>query len=134
MPKKLISALVLAHVTQMWAPNFFSWVLPSLEVRHCHGLSSNAITTKAYDPNSRKRQKPHFGLIYTCWAQIRPPFFFPKVWLCKSLDIMVSYHRVQYQENLAIQSWEKLVTDGQTGGGTDGQTDGRAWFYRTLIK
>ena len=52
-----------------------------------------------------------------------PPFFFPKVWLCKSLDIMVSYHRVQYQENLAIQSWEKLVTDGQTGGGTDGQMD-----------
>ena len=36
---------------------------------------------------------------------------------------MVSYHRVQYQENLAIQSWEKLVTDGQTGGGTDGQMD-----------
>ena len=128
MSKKLISALVLARVTQVWAPKFFLWVVPSLDVRHCRGLSSYAITRKAYHPNSRKWRKPHFGLIHTRWAQIRSTiffFFFSKVWFRKSPDIMVSYHRVQYQENLAIQSWEKLVTDGQTGGGTDGQTDRR---------
>ena len=27
-----------------------------------------------------------------------------KVWLCESLDIMVSYHHVQYQKKLMIQS------------------------------
>ena len=50
-------------------------------------------------------KKPHLGLIYARWIQIRlVHHFFFKVWLRKSLDIMVSYHRVQYQENLTIQS------------------------------
>ena len=40
-------------------------------------------------------------------------FFFSKTWLRQSLDIMVSYHHVQYQEKLMIQSWENLVTDRQ---------------------
>ena len=30
--------------------------------------------------------------------------FFSKVWLCQSLDIMVSYHHVQYQKKIMIQS------------------------------
>ena len=40
--------------------------------------------------------------------------FFSKIWLCHSLDVMFSYHHVQYQKKLMIQSWENLVTDGQT--------------------
>ena len=31
-------------------------------------------------------------------------FFFSKIWLRQSLDIMVSYHHVQYQKKLMIQS------------------------------
>ena len=54
--------------------------------------------------------------------------FFSKTWLCQSLDIMVSYHHVQYQIKKMIQSWENLVTDGQT----DGRMDGWEWFHRTL--
>ena len=41
--------------------------------------------------------------------------FFSKIWLRQSLDIMVSYHHLQYQKKLVIQSWENLVTDGRTG-------------------
>ena len=41
-------------------------------------------------------------------------FFLSKIWLRQSLDIMVSYHHVQHQKKLMIQSWENLVTDGQT--------------------
>ena len=34
---------------------------------------------------------------------------------CQSLDIMVNYHRVQYQKKkLMIQSWENLEMDGWT--------------------
>ena len=40
--------------------------------------------------------------------------FFSKIWLPQSLDIMVSYHHVQYQKQLIIQLWQKLVTDGET--------------------
>ena len=51
--------------------------------------------------------------------------FFSKIWLCQSLDIVASYHHVQYQEKLIIQSWENLVTD-------DRRTERREWFHRTL--
>ena len=36
---------------------------------------------------------------------------------------MVTYHHVQYQKKLMIQSLENLVTNGQTDGQTDRQTD-----------
>ena len=36
---------------------------------------------------------------------------------------MVSYHHVQYQKRLKIQSWQNLVTDRRTDRQTDGQTD-----------
>ena len=54
------------------------------------------------------------GPILTHLAQIRgTKFFFSKTWLRKSLDIMVSYHHVQYQ-------W-----DGQTDRQMDRRTDGQ---------
>ena len=40
---------------------FFSRVLPLLNARHCHKLSSYAISRKTYDPNSRKCQKNLFS-------------------------------------------------------------------------
>ena len=42
--------------------------------------------------------------------------------VCQSLDIMISYHHVQYQKKLMIQSWEKLVTEGQRHKQADKQT------------
>ena len=32
------------------------------------------------------------------WPKVGLPFFFSKIWLHQSLDIMVSYHHVQYQK------------------------------------
>ena len=65
------------------------------------------------------------GLILAHLAQIRAAnfylfihLFFSKIWLRQSLDLMLSYHHVQYQEKLMIQSWENLVTDGRTDRGT----------------
>ena len=40
--------------------------------------------------------------------------FFSKLSLCQSLDLMVSYHHVQYQKKPMIQSWENLAMDVQT--------------------
>ena len=37
------------------------------------------------------------------FAQIRATnFFFPKIWLRQSLDVMVSYHHVRYQKKLMM--------------------------------
>ena len=55
------------------------------------------------------------GPIMAHMAQIRAAkTFFSKIWLHQSLDIMVSYHHVQYQKELMMQSWENFVTDGRT--------------------
>ena len=52
-------------------------------------------------------------LIFSHLAQIpATSFFFSKIWLSQSLDVMDSYNHVQYQKNLLIQSWENLVTNG----------------------
>ena len=84
-----------------------SWILLLLHVRHCCKLSR-----KTNNQTGEYSKKPSFG---------QPIFFFSKIWLGQSLDIMVSYHHVQYQKNLLIQSWKNL-TDGQTV----------EWFHRTL--
>ena len=49
-------------------------------------------------------------------------FFFSKIWLHQSLDIMVSYHHVQYQKKTNDPILRKL-SDGRTDGQTDGQRD-----------
>ena len=41
-----------------------------------------------------------------------------KIWLCQSLDIMLSYHHVQYQKKTNDPILRKL-----SDGSTDGQTD-----------
>ena len=43
---------------------------------------------------------PDLGLLGQIWAKI----FFSEIWLRQSLNIMISYHHVQYQKKLIIQS------------------------------
>ena len=64
------------------------------------------------------------------WLKFRLPilYFFSRIWLCQPLYIMVSYHHVQYQKKLMTQSWDNFVTERRT----EGRTDGREWFYRTM--
>ena len=111
-------------------PKFlFPWILPLLGVRHCCKLSLYAILRKSNESNLRKRLKSlALGQIWTHVAKIRIANFSSKIWLQQSLDVMVSYHHVQYQKKLMIQSWKNLVTDGQT----DRPTDGQEWFHRML--
>ena len=61
MAKTLISGPVLTRLAQIW-PEFFSWILLLLDVRHCRKLSLYAISRKAYDPSlSKWPKKTHFG-------------------------------------------------------------------------
>ena len=132
MVKNLILGMILACSAQIWDPYFFSWVLPLLDVRHCCKLSLYATSRKNNDSNSRKWQKNLMGLILACWAHI----WTAKIWLRKSLDIMVTYHHIQNQKKLMILSWENFVTDRRTNrrttdGGKSG-TDRWEWFLRML--
>ena len=91
----------------VWAPRFFSWILPLLDVRHCSKISLYAISRKTIAPNLRKCQKKLVsGPILASLAQIRWTkfFFFFFFFFCKSLDIMVSYHQVKCQKKIMIRT------------------------------
>ena len=104
---------------------FFCGFLPLLDVEHCCKLPSNAISGKTYGPTQKNIKKTSF----CAWFRpdghkLRlPNFFFSKIWLCQSLNFMVSYHHVQYQKKLMIQSWENLVTNGRTDMNMDRETN-----------
>ena len=102
--KKLISGRILARLAQIWAPKFFFVVLPLPDVRNCYKLSLYAISRETNESNLRKWQIVS-GPILAYLAQIRATIFFlSKIFLCQSLDIMVSYHHMQYQKKLMIES------------------------------
>ena len=60
---------------------------------------------KLINQTCENSKKPSFGPDF---GPFGPNFshqnLFSKIWLCQSLDIMVSYHRVQYQKKLMIES------------------------------
>ena len=98
MVKYLISGPILP---QIWTPKCFSWILPLLDVRHCCKLSSCAISRENYKANLRKWQKklsfgPNFGPFD---LNLGPNFF-------SLLDIVASYHCMQFQGKLMKQTWE----------------------------
>ena len=91
------------------------WILPLLEIGHCCKLSLYAISRKTNEPTWENGKKQSFEPDFSPFdPNSDPQSFFFKNWLRRSLDIMVSYHHVQYQKKLMAQSWENLVTDGKT--------------------
>ena len=98
-----------------WQKTSFLWVLPLLDVRH-HCIGKYHCM---HFQGEHMIQTQWWKILF--WANFRPvgpkfgpPFFLSKIWLHQSLDIMVSYHHVQYQKKQMIQSWEHLVSDRQT--------------------
>ena len=74
--------------------------------------------------NQTYGDKPSFGPDFGPFSpNSGRKIFFSKIWLRQSLDIIVSYHHVQYQKKLMIQSRENFVTHGQTDRRTDRWTD-----------
>ena len=70
-------------------------------------------------------------LILALLTQIQAPKTFFVDWLCLSLGIMVSYHRLQCQEKPDTPILRKL-SEGQTDGRTDGPTDESDFIGRCL--
>ena len=77
-------------------------------------------------------KKPSFGPDLSYLVQIRAAIFFSKLWLCQSLDVMVSYHHVQYQKKLILTK----TSDGWTDGQTEAQTEESDFIgrYPTNVK
>ena len=90
-----------------FGPQIFLQVLPLLVVRHCSKLSSLCNLKKTIEPNLRKRKKtnlwPNFGLF---GPNLGPKIFFHGIHLLQMLEIVASYHCMQFQGKLMNQTWE----------------------------
>ena len=83
----------------------FLWVLPLLHDRHVSGSHRMQFHGKLMIQTQENGEKPHFGPdLGTLGPNSSHQNFFSKIWFRQSLDIMVSYHRVQYTKKLMIQS------------------------------
>ena len=92
------------------------YLLYNVVIYHCLQFQGKLVN-QTWENDKKPNFRSNFGLYFD--HQI----LFSKISLRQSLDIMVSYHHVQYQKKLIIQSWENLMTDGQTDKRTDGQMD-----------
>ena len=96
--------------------NYMLDIVASYHYIQCQGKLMNQTWKNSKNPNCGPDFVP-FG------PNLGHQIFFSKIWLHQSQYIMVSYHHVQYQKKLMIQSWENLVKDGRTDRRTDRQTD-----------
>ena len=111
--KNLIWELILTCLAKIYAPTFpfgrfylyyFLDIVPSYHPMQFKGKLMKQIGQNDKKPNFR----PNFGRLWpdsNCQFFLFFFFFFSKIWLSQSLD-KVSYHLVQYQKKIMIQSWE----------------------------
>ena len=111
MAESLVSGPILAPLAQIWTSKF---IFVNVISTRCWTLLQAIIVFqgKLMNQTWENNKKPCFGPIVAHLAQIGTT----KICVRHSLNIMVSYHHVQYQKKLMIQSWENLVTDGRTDG------------------
>ena len=108
MAKNLALGPILAPLAQIWAPKiffhgFYLYCMLDIVASYRCMQFQGKLMIQTWE-NSKK---PSF----------RPFFFSSKIWLRQSLDIMVSYHHVQYQKKTNDPALRKLRdrrTDGQT--------------------
>ena len=123
MAKNLISGPILDCLAQIWVPNFFSWVLPILDVRYCCKLSLNATSRKRYDPNSRKWRKTSF---WAWFRSIGPKFRLPNFFLKNLTSSITRYHGQLSSCTISEKTNDSILrkfSDWRKDGRTDGQTD-----------
>ena len=77
--------------------------------------------TQTQENGGKPRFVPDLGMLSPNSGR---QFFFLKIWLRQSLDIMVSYHHVKYLKKTNDPILKKFI-DGRMHGRTDGRMDGR---------
>ena len=105
--KTLVLGLILVSLAKFGPQKYFSWILPLLDVRHCCQLSLSEILKKTNKTNLRKWQKNWFpddfgpfGTNLATKAFLRWFYFY------QTLDIVTSYHCMQFQGKLMNETWE----------------------------
>ena len=96
MTKNLISGPISACLAEIWAPKILDIV-----ANYHHIQSQGKRMTQTQENGEKPRFGPDLG---TLGPNSGRQFFFLKIWLLQSLDIMASYHHVKYQKKLMIQS------------------------------
>ena len=114
MAKNLISGPILACLAEISAPKILDIV-----ANYHHIQFQEKSMTKTQENGEKPCFGPDLGMLNPNSGR---QFFFLKIWLRQSVDIMVSYHHVKYHKKTNDPILKKF-TDGGTEGRTDGRTD-----------
>ena len=95
---------ILSRFTQICASNCFLVSFTSTIVRLVPRYYRMQFQRKRMIQTKENDTKHHSGPDLTRCVQIRASLFFLKIWLCQSVDIIVSYHHIQYQKKQLIQN------------------------------
>ena len=114
MVKKLVLGPILAPLEKIWAQIFFHgfYLYCMIDIVASWMQFQRKFMNQTWENGKKTSFGPDFGP--NLGHQIF--FFFPKkIWPCQLLDIMVSYHHVQYKKKKQWSNVEKTWrTDGQT--------------------
>ena len=117
--KNLVQSPIFPLLVHIWAPNFFSSILPPPVVRHCCKLSLYAILRKTNEPNLRKQQKKLVlepSLVHL--AKIRVANFF----FLNLAPSVTRYHGQLSSCTISEETYDSILrklSDRRTGGQTD---------------
>ena len=111
---------------QIWASNFFSWVLPLLDVRHFRKLSSYPSLRKTYGLNSIKLWH-HFGSDLDPWGSKLGCHSF-----LKSFAASVTRYHGQLSWCTISEKANDPILRKFSHRRANRQIDKRKWFHKTL--
>ena len=127
MAKNLMSGPILACLAEIWVTKILDIVA------NYHHIQFQG---KRMTQTQENGEKPCFGPdLGTLDSNSGRQFFFLKIWLCQSVDIMVNNYHVKYQKKTNDSILKKFTDggmDGRTDGHTDGQTDESDFIGRCL--
>ena len=133
--KSLVWGRILALLVQIWAPNFFAWILlPLLDARNCGKLSLCAILRKTNEPNFRKWQKKNkfWTWFWPIWPKFGLPFYLFIFFFFKNLAPSFTRCHGQLSSCTISEKTNDPILGKLSDGQTDRQTDWQEWFHRTL--
>ena len=113
--KNLILGPILGHLAQIWAPNFFLWVLPLLVIRHCSELSFYPIE-KITDKLKKMAKNLILDPILTdstqIWVQKRFSWILPLLLVTHCCKVSL-YAILRKNNDPNLRKWQKTLFQAQ---------------------
>ena len=102
--QKITLGPILTRLPKIWAPQFF-FISSTSSSSQCSRLSSQSIQRNTNSPNMRKLEKPNFQSDFSPFGpNLGSKNFLTQIYLYVQLEIVPSYHHMQFKGKLINQT------------------------------